>query len=293
MRAHEILFESDYGDKKSRSKPLTVDQFNKLRPKIEVALQKAEQGVKIYRGVRISRDRYDVTMMYTNPTRSERVSANTSNELTLLISRILPSWQNWPKRSRSLICSGDYDYAEGYSSIGKPFIVLPIGNPNIGVVSDRDFWDGFNSILPSPSVFNDLFRQFLKVFNEVFERNILIPRNNMDVELLKSELKVIDHAVVAEREKMLEVLKEYKDLLDTSYSIWSQDYPIMVKMLASGDAIKSIDKYYSPTINGFKLVPLSQLEANNNELWFSAPAVLIHPDQFDELIKTKESPNEN
>ena len=94
MRAHEILFESDYGDKKSRSKPLTVDQFNKLRPKIEIALQKAEQGVKIYRGVRISRDRYDVTMMYTNPTRSERVSANTSNELTLLISRILPSWQN-------------------------------------------------------------------------------------------------------------------------------------------------------------------------------------------------------
>ena len=59
----------------------------------------------------------------------------------------------------------------------------------------------------------------------------------------------------------------------------------MVKILTSGDAIKTIDRYYSPDSNGFKLTPLSELKASFNELWFSAPAVLISPEQFDRLMK--------
>jgi hypothetical protein len=274
MKIDEILLEADYGDKQSRSTPLSVEEFKKLLPNLQVALQQAEKGVRIYRGLR----RFDVTMLYTDPTKSERVSANTSNELTLLVSSVLPSWKSWPKRSRSLICTGSYEYAKSYTS-GDPLIVLPIGNPDIGVVPDKDFWDGFGN-LPPPSDFNDLFRQFNGGFRHVFQRKFHIPRNNVDVELLQNEIKAIDSAVVTEPEKMKEVIAYF-----LGSHTWNPVYQKqMVKILTSGDAIKTIDRYYSPDANGFELRPLSELKASFNELWFSAPAVLISPEQFDRLM---------
>jgi len=269
MRAHEILLE--YGNR-SRSKPLTVEEFNQLRPKIEIALQKAEQGVRIYRGVD-TRSK----MMYTDPTGSERVSANTTNTLTLLLSHMLPSWKSWPKRSRSLICSGDYEYASSYSPSRRARIVLPIGNPDIGIVPASDFWYGFpTATTPPPDEFNRLFMMFYKNFDEFFNRNVIISGSNTDQDLLMRELKAIDQAVANDPEDM-------KKLIDKLN--WTSGHHLkMIKMLASGDVIKSIDKYYNPDSNDFELTPLSGLTVNNNEMWFSAPAVLIHPVEFDKLM---------
>ena len=267
MKVNEILLEVARGSER-RSRPLSLEEFNELRPKLQIALQKAEQGVRIYRGLEDTKAK----MLYTDPTNSERVSANTLNFLTLLLSHVLPSWKAWPKRSRSLICSGDYSYADSY---GKPFIVLPIGNPKIGVAPTTDIWYSFLNAPQSPE-FNSLFGRFLKIVNEVFKRNVLMYSNNTDVELLTREIKAIDQAVKTDPEKM-------KELVDNLGWV-SGVHLDMIKMLTSGNAIKSIDKYYNPIKNGFVLKPLDQLTATENEIWFSAPAVLVSPKQFDILM---------
>jgi Asp-tRNA(Asn)/Glu-tRNA(Gln) amidotransferase C subunit len=125
-------------------------------------------------------------------------------------------------------------------------------------------------------VFYDQICDVIYIVNEVFKRNVLLYSNNTDVELLTREIKAIDQAVKTDPEKM-------KELVDNLG--WESGVHLdMIKMLTSGNAIKSIDKYYNPIKNGFVLKPLDQLTATENELWFSAPAVLVSPKQFDILM---------
>ena len=48
-----------------------------------------------------------------------RTSAGTGNEYTLLISEILPSWRNYPKRNYCIICAGNRSSAEEYQEPGR------------------------------------------------------------------------------------------------------------------------------------------------------------------------------
>jgi len=57
---------------------------------------------------------------------------------------------NISKRSKSIICSTDDSYAQGFSrskisgmSSGGVYIILPIGNPNISFGTREDFWYDF------------------------------------------------------------------------------------------------------------------------------------------------------
>ena len=93
--------------------------------------------------------------------KTTRVSANTSNHYTLIFDNH-PEMKDFPKRSKSLICSTDYDRAKQYQGFlrGAPYIILPTNNSTIGFVKHLDIWDVYVELFGksmSISTANDVF----------------------------------------------------------------------------------------------------------------------------------------
>jgi hypothetical protein len=70
-------------------------------------------------------------------TKSERKSKNTSNWYTLIIDNH-PRYKEYPKRSKSLICTNNIKSAEEY---GPPMAIIPFNSAKIGVINAPDIWD--------------------------------------------------------------------------------------------------------------------------------------------------------
>jgi hypothetical protein len=89
-------------------------------------------GVKIYRGMEFSGEYLigDTTGMY-------RKASDISNYVNMLTG-YLPSWNEWPARTESFICSTNRDSAKKYGSV---YIVIPLTYNKIGVCKEPDFWD--------------------------------------------------------------------------------------------------------------------------------------------------------
>jgi hypothetical protein len=117
----------------------------------------------IYRGIKGS----SLPFLYTNPDAGEpRQSANTYNYYTLIMDNT-PAWKNYPKRSRSLICTTDIDYSTVYGSL--PYIVYPENGAKIGVCPTDDIWGSFSEFNGRVSMtlddMNDCIRQILDVYD--------------------------------------------------------------------------------------------------------------------------------
>lgn len=265
MLISEILYEDYAGDV---SRAITVDEFKQLIPKLSLAIQQNEAGNRIYRGIPT-----ESPIVYIDPNKAERVSANTSNEHNILVSHVLPSWQKFPKRSRSLICSGDYRSAGSYSRIGA-HIVMPLGNPLIAVCPYLDFWDSFDI---SPPDFNDLFSDFYKTFILFFDE-LKLPPKITGVQDMARFLKLLDAEVVQSPKGMAKVVEDFESGRLTSRR------RSLAKMLTSGDSISELDKFFEPTKNAFGLWPYAEYQTVPHEVWFSSPAVLIQPSAFDKFF---------
>ena len=73
-----------------------------------------------------------------------RVAADAGNEYTLLISDILPSWRDFPKRNYCIICAGLRKSAEEYLAPGKSvYCVLPRNGSRVAIAPSPDMWDSF------------------------------------------------------------------------------------------------------------------------------------------------------
>ena len=270
MLINEILFE----DTKSRSQVIDRDGFKKLLPQLSIALKQQEAGNKIYRGTPSQ-----TAIIYVDPTTSERASRNTTNQYNLLFSHVLPSWKNWPKRSRALICSGDYNTAKAYSYGGLPYIVLPLGDPNIGVCPYYDFWDSFDV---NPNTFNDLFVDFYKSFKMIYWNeypNISWPTSTNDLESLLQAIQLIEKFSAEDPKTMAKVTDDFE-----SSNYGASRRRTLSKIFTSGNIINELSKFYDPRKNGFTLTPYSSYQSTTTEVWLSAPCVLIKPSAFDSLI---------
>lgn len=73
-------------------------------------------------------------------TKSKRVSENTTNWYTNFLDSN-PKNADWPKRSRSLVCSSSKKYAATFASTAKDNLVLiPFDTAAVGVVNAADLW---------------------------------------------------------------------------------------------------------------------------------------------------------
>lgn len=266
MLVNEILFEED---KYGRTRSLTIEEARALMPRLQVAIHKVSENNQIYRGSPNSEQ-----IVYTDPTTVERKSRNTSNEYTLLFSHILPSWSKWPKRSRSLICSEIYSYARGYthgSGKAEPFIVMPLDNPKIAICPHSDFWASFKI---KPDALNSILRD---MFAEARQLSDQLP-DTTTADGIANMLKAFDDMDSQAKETIFHNVRD-------GNSFYARQIEQVIKMLESGNAIAALSQFFDPAKNGFELVDYNNYKStSNNEVWISAPCVLLRPAAFDQVF---------
>jgi len=74
-----------------------------------------------------------------------RVSANTFNYYTLWMDNH-PSWSEFPKRSKSLVCSTNLITASNYARKSYAQLMIPADSNKIGICSDDDLWTSFDAL---------------------------------------------------------------------------------------------------------------------------------------------------
>jgi len=267
MRYYEILSEG-------RSQKVDWQAIYDARDRYSVAFNQALKGNKIYRGLPFNED-----LLHANPTQTVRKSQNTTNFYTLLMDN-LASWKNYPKRSRALICATSEGRAMDY---GYAYVVLPEGNPMIGVCGENDLWDSF------PNVMSTLNLGGMDRFNEVIGSIADGYGLRMDDDDYQSFIKDLEKA------------DEYRAQgLELDRSAVNRGFYRAIEYLFKQKVplIRTFESLMMPSKNGFDLTSLGNLNATSHqgkEVWFNSPAWLVNVDSWDRFVKLmtdKGNPNE-
>jgi len=148
------------GDKRSKY----VDQndyssaqiFAAMKENASEAIAAFSTGHAIFKGLFSNKNTLS-DIMLSDPKLIERKSQNTSNHYTVLLDN-LPSWRNFPKRSRSLICATKKYIASGF---GDVFLVLPFDGAKIAVCPTTDIWAiKFEKLGTSLEIFNNIMSKY-------------------------------------------------------------------------------------------------------------------------------------
>ncbi|MCK9417589.1 hypothetical protein M0Q97_13185, partial [Candidatus Dojkabacteria bacterium] len=85
----------------------------------------------------VGRSIYELKSDYylIDPKKHDRRSANTQNYYTYIIDNS-KDWEDFPKRSKSLICHGYAKRPPYYDQ----YVVIPLNDANFGIANDDDLW---------------------------------------------------------------------------------------------------------------------------------------------------------
>lgn len=193
-----------------------------------------------------------------------RTSAGTGNEYTLLISEILPSWRNYPKRNYCIICAGNRSSAEEYQEPGRAvYCVLPKNGASIAIAPAADMWYSFPRLRKYGIETLDDFNRELVSF--------LSSASGMQ----KSAIEQIfqDSDVPA-------VLKLFKDIEADAKTLKRTSLPKFEDFLVSGLNIGEplamlLDRLLSPDANGFSVCRISEAAEVKTEVWTSSECLFL------------------
>lgn len=235
----------------------------------------------IYRGVfRGSGNVNFDTVQVAYPSKVGRVSANTSNEYTVLMSG-LPSWKNYPKRSHSFICSTSYETAMTYASTkaGLYAVVLP-ESFRLGVCADGDIWESF--LYMNEQLGIEIVDSAGDAFNYMITKitGFDADRNTTIYDLQSAFQKFQDF-----------VMERNRDLSDTPYADNRLAQYIAARLRKNapqGQAFQILAKLVEPTINGFELVTNVRNLATlpeDAEVWTDSECLLVKAVYYQEFRK--------
>ncbi len=245
MKLYQYLTEN-------RSQSITQEKFNDLLQKNCSDILKIYENSSdyIYRGLS-SNNNY----IYIDPTKSVRKSRNTQNYYTILFDEILPSWKNYPKRSKSIICATNERVARSYGSLYK---VYPFNGNKIGKAPRTDIWLSFYSS------FDDDLTSFNLSLREI--------SSYFYIELLDTKQSIISFA-----KELDEIKHKYKDLHKDEKLLnkFSQYHLIMDYLQSKKSFINFIDDLLSAEKNGFSHYTTSNLKLNpNKEMWIEGECLM-------------------
>ena len=222
------------------------------------------------------------TAWFTDPSKSERKSRNTSNFYTLWIDNS-KKWSTYPKRSKSLICSTSLSTASEFGD-GDSFMVIPFDGAKIGVCPSYDMWDCFYNELTKLSLYTlPEFNMYIWNAISTITQHLNVSKDEMtkDIKTLKKWLTDADKII---SKQPREAKKRLSD------GGWDDD--VFESIIRFGNLTKIMDMVLDPQTNGFKVMPFKNFEHAsfpNKEVWTDSPCILI-PDtadaieQFDEWI---------
>jgi hypothetical protein len=152
MNFKQFLIEAKHKKRSHKTSALEAIDFIKMNCS-EITKQYKNRGKRIYRG--ILNAQYKDDFLYGDSETSVRKSRNTKNYYTLIMDNS-SQWENFPKRSKSFVCSSGSNYA---SDFGYVFVAFPVDGTDIGICPTFDLWgasekkhkgvdyDGINSLL--------------------------------------------------------------------------------------------------------------------------------------------------
>lgn len=220
-----------------------IDLFDKIHELNPLAAIKYKNNTSLYRGIRGTVDKW------VQPPVNRR-AANTLNYVNVFVSNS-PAWASYPRRDASFICTDSRRHAKLY---GNPHIVIPLGNPMIGVCEETDFWNGFTRGLHLEV---DDFNEYLQSIAMTLNRKKPDPRC---VPIMH------DTASYADINAFIELCRE-RYVAGEALIITDE---FMETLVSLEDALR-------PEVNGFTLMRYSDYTPIDyeREIWFSAPAYMI------------------
>ena len=251
------------------------------RPEYSQAIRAYMNGHRIYRGM----ERYMYAAVVTP---GIRVSKNTSNIYTRLLSDIFTSWQDFPKRNRSTICSTSYETAAMYS-YDYPFVIFPQNNTKIAICSRDDIWYSFPFLTKITNItqlsdFNVIAISILEEISKMSTRDIVNLFDNGSVSDIKQLFKNVEEICL---EKMKNPTANKVFILNLANNqLLGSWYWIYHKKMSLLDYIEYI---MSPQQNKFKLISIDEIPKKaDKELWFEGQHLMIRADKLKEFRKTLE-----
>jgi hypothetical protein len=243
---NNTMFISDLKeDRRSRKIPYTKNgKIQKLLlENCSEALMAFRSGHKVFKG--INGPMPEVAIFKTDPKLKKRDSRNTQNYYTLLFDN-LPSWQEYPKRSRSLICSTSYSWAKGYGS--QTYLILPFDGAKFGVCPEKDIWFSFYYLLGKKSLdrMNFVFAD-LKLPTTTFNNFITSAYNNQ------------------KKLSRLFLTSSISEALGNAFKAKTKD-----------QLITNLNNVFDPTENKFTTATINELPTHfTSEVWTDSEAYMI------------------
>lgn len=190
-------------------------------------------------------------------TATQRRSQNTSNHYTVIFDNH-PDRKDFPKRSRSFICSTDMQRASSYARNNneRTFAIIPFDGAKIGAVNSKDMWD---TVI-------DLFARSedIETFNEYWDQ--------LDIE--------------PTIESFEEFGKRLKDGYRDDQTKFVSAFPYADMISASEDFMGEIWKAYSAKSTGHTAYTTSTFShIPQSEVWVGGKVVMIKKSEWAEFKK--------
>jgi hypothetical protein len=225
----------------------------------------------IYRGMKNS---YPV--IFADGSKLDRKAANTSNYVNKL-TEVLPSWQNWPKRTKSFICSGEHSSADGY---GWVYHVIPLENQKIGSCGTNDFWLTIPNHLEfhiEVNDFNNFIEKVIDVARHIRGREYA-PKTDDYVQNIFDSLDLVLNVYNTEdkelRNKLLNSLGHFR-------------YNLLGSIAENFKGMKPIEwlsKCLDPSVKCELYNSKNEIKSTEYELWLSGKVLFISNERFQELL---------
>lgn len=255
----------------------------------------------IYRGFRSGNESWYIAQ----PSKYERKSNQDAkgNLYTLLFDN-LNSWQKYPKRSKSLICTTIENVAEQY---GQCYYIIPFDGAKWGVCPNDDIWNSFYTLkdfIDSSTLedfhyeFSNIVGMLQKIFpKEMSKYDFMKIRNTSNFKDFLDLLKSMDKCI-GKMQDPKEFNKSNPKLFNTYFGIYDKNFnydqvygiqPILKYFLKNrkkyGNIGNILANVFDPIKNGFvlsdnKSIKKTLIYGDNREIWTDSDCVIIHPERF-------------
>lgn len=262
-RYNNYVFENKYG-----SKSITEEEFDKLLS------ENCKNLTKFYRSIRDVSEEF----MYQDAVKEKRTSIESENIHVVLMSE-LPSWKDYPKYDKAIVCSTSIKFAGYYyNNSGGLYEVYPYDDIKIGLCNRSCVWESFGGFYEFDSI--RMTHRFLK---RIFEYS----SKEHDWEYIKQQIYNINDIEWLGLWDYL-ILNEYRKGFADKFADYfkialNSDYAYM---FTADNIIKFIEHTFDPDVNGFKMMIndenfysdfqyyFDNLHENGIQVWFEGPALL-------------------
>ena len=252
-----------------RSKPINVDDANEY---IQKKCSKFYYGYKnntlpyLYRGLNGSS-----THLIVDPTKHVRVSSQSNLNYTTLMVDNLKSWNKYPKRSQSLICSTSSNYSSQFG--GYIYIVYPSDKCNLGICNNPDIWSSFQKTLGVHNGVPDLNKEI-----ELMIRTVSNKTPDTSFTEFKKMISLVDDKFnnmfkkirsldISDNRKQVRISSYFRNVLtkittEPIFELWLNEE---FRKGHDINIMKKLETIVTPKGNGFSTILSNMYQ--NNEVW--------------------------